>query len=139
MCMKIFRNKIIFVVSLLAIALAPIICCSLMQSAFADSTSLQSVEKTNPMPCHKNSSQDQSTTSSNNCDCHKVSAFIQTQNFDILKSLSFISFLPDYLSTGNLLFAQIIKHSSQFALFDSSPPNLEGSVHLYLQNSILRI
>lgn len=139
MCMKIFRNKIILGVSLLAIALAPIVCCSLMQSAFADSTSLQSVEKTNPMPCHKNPNQGQSTTSSNNCDCHKVSAFVQAQNFDIIKSLSIISFLPDYLSTENLLFAQIIKSSSQFALSGSSPPHLEGVVHLYLQNSILRI
>jgi hypothetical protein len=136
--MKTRKHKIISAIAILAIALAPIFCCSLMKNAFADLTSLQSVEKTNPMPCHKSSNQD-TTSSNNNCDCNKVSAFIQAQNSDILKSFFSVSSLASSVFTGNLFTLTSSKNLSQSALFDSSPPHLEGTVHLYLQNSILRI
>ncbi len=133
--MKTFKNKIIFGI-IVAIIVAPIVCC-LPQISLASVLS-QNLEKA-AMCCHKASGQNQGKALPKTCECHKFSAFLQNQNSNVLRSSTSVSFLLRHHFMADPSLNQFIKSQTQRLAFYLSPPSFEGSIPLYLKNSILRI
>lgn len=133
--MKTFKSKIIFGI-IAAIVAAPIVCC--LPQISLSSVLAQNLEKT-AVCCHKASGQNQGKALPKACDCHKLSAFLQNQNSNILKSPTSVSFLLRHHFMADPSFNQFIKGQTQRLAFYLSFPSFEGAISLYLKNSILRI